>query len=83
MGLEAGPYYFPLLFIKYMYYCKYSIEGTSCTVADLGGCSWGQLPPPLHGENSAWRPIFDKKGAPYPDPNALYFLCFVLNLGNI
>ena len=28
---------------------------------------------PLHDENSAWRPIFGKKGAPYPDPNALFF----------
>ena len=52
------------------------------TVADLRGCSWGQLPP-LHDENLAWCPIFGKKGAPYPDPNALFFSCFVLNVGNI
>ena len=36
------------------------------------GCSWGQLPP-LHDENLAFRSIFGKKGAPYPDPNALFF----------
>ena len=38
---------------------------------------------PLHNENLAWRPIFGKKGVPYPDPNALFFSCFVLNVGNI
>ena len=52
------------------------------TVADLGGCSRGQLPP-LHYENSAWRPIFGKKGAPYPRPNALFSSRFVLDVGNM
>ena len=28
-----------------------------------------------------WRPLFGKKSAPYPDPNALFFQCFVLNAG--
>ena len=40
-------------------------------MADLGGAVGGNCP--LHDENSAWRPIFGKKGVPYPDPNALFF----------
>ena len=54
-------------------------------VADLGGAVGGTAPP-FHDESSAWCPIFGKKGtkgAPYPDPNALFFSCFVLNVGNI
>ena len=31
---------------------------------------------PLHDENLAWCPIFVKKGAPYPRPNALFFVSF-------
>ena len=57
------------------------IRGYSEPVADLGGAVGGNCP--LHDENSAWRLIFGKKGAPYHDPNALFFSCFVLNLGNI
>ena len=51
------------------------------SVADLGGAVGGNCP--LHNENSPWRPIFRKEGAPCPDPSALYFSCFVLNVGNI
>ena len=36
---------------------------------------------PFHDENSAWHLLFSKKGGPYPDPNALFFQCFVLNVG--
>ena len=36
--------------------------------------SGATAPPPLHDENSAWRPIFSEKGAPYPDPNAPFFV---------
>ena len=42
------------------------------SVADLGGAVGGNCP--LQDENSAWRPIFGKKGSPYPYPNALYFV---------
>ena len=50
-----------------------------------GGFRGGQLgaTAPLHDETSAWRPLFGKKGTPYPDQNALLFLCFILNVGNI
>ena len=49
-------------------------RGAQKAIGGFRGRSWQQLPPPpLHDENSAWRPIFGKKGAPYPDPNALFF----------
>ena len=60
---------------KCSYYSK-------CTSGRFRGCSWGQLRP-FHDGNLAWRPIFGNKGAPYPDPNVLFFSCFVLNVGNI
>ena len=52
------------------------------TVADLGGAVGGNCPP-LSYENSAWRPIFGKKGGPYPRPNAFFFSRFVLDVGNM
>ena len=39
-------------------------------MADLGG-KWGQLPP-FTMKTKLWRPLFGKKSAPYPDPNALF-----------
>ena len=50
------------------------------SVADLGG-KWRQLPPPFTMKTKVWRPLFGKKSAHYPDPNALFFQCFVLNAG--
>ena len=47
---------------------------------DLGG-KWGLLPPFMMN-TQFWDPIFGKKSAPYPDPNALFFQCFALNVGN-
>ena len=35
--------------------------------ADGGNC------PPFTMEIQLWRPLFSKKSAPYPDPNALFF----------
>ena len=41
---------------------KWNCKILERAVAVLGGCSWGQLPP-LHDENSAWRPLFTEKCA--------------------
>ena len=62
----------------------FNIAITNCLLHS-GGFRGVQLgaTPPLHDENSAWRPILGKKGAPYPDPNALFFSCFVLNFESI
>ena len=51
-------------------------------VADLGGCSWGQLPP-LHDENSAWRPLFAEKCAPRRYPMTLLFKFYDQNVGQM
>ena len=51
-------------------------------VADLGGAVGGNCPP-LMMKTELWRPIFGKKGAPYPDPKAFFSSCFVMNVGNI
>ena len=45
-----------------------------------GGANGGNCPP-FTMKTKLWRPLFGKKSAPYPDPNALFFQCFVLNAG--
>ena len=49
-------------------------------VADLGLGKWGQLPP-FTMKTKLWCPLFGKKSAPYPDPNALFFQWFIFNAG--
>ena len=45
------------------------------------GANGGNCPPPFTVKTKLWRPLFGKKSAPYPDPKALFFQCFVLNAG--
>ena len=36
------------------------------------GGKWGCNCPPLHNDNSVWRPLFAETGAPCRDPKALF-----------
>ena len=51
-------------------------------VVDLGGAVGGNCPP-LHDENSAWRPLFAEKCAPRCHPLTLLFKFRDQNVGQM
>ena len=50
-------------------------QGDSPTAISGGfkGADGGNCPPPFTMKIKLWHPLFGKKSAPYPDPNALFF----------
>ena len=53
-------------------FAKYRLSKDGSAVADLGGADGGNCPP-FTMKIQLWRPLFGKKSAPYPDPNAVFF----------